>query len=45
MALVELFVLEKALQEIHRELEDRPNRAGDPVRGLVELLERKAERA
>jgi maltose alpha-D-glucosyltransferase / alpha-amylase len=40
-ALVELFMLEKALQEIHRQLEDRPEGAGDPIRGLVGLLERK----
>ena len=40
-ALVELFMLEKALQEIRCELKDRPDRAGDPIRGLIELLERK----
>jgi maltose alpha-D-glucosyltransferase / alpha-amylase len=39
--LVELFMMEKALQEIHRELETRPDRGGDPIRGLIELLERK----
>jgi maltose alpha-D-glucosyltransferase / alpha-amylase len=38
--LVELFMMEKALQEIHRELETRPDRGGDPIRGLIELLER-----
>jgi maltose alpha-D-glucosyltransferase/alpha-amylase len=42
--LVELFMLEKALQEIHRQFEDRPEGAGDPIRGLIELLERKRER-
>jgi maltose alpha-D-glucosyltransferase/alpha-amylase len=43
-ALVELFMLEKALQEIHRQFEDRPEGAGDPIRGLIELLERKRGR-
>jgi predicted trehalose synthase len=40
-ALVELFMMEKALQGIRRELETRPDRDGDPIRGLIELLERK----
>jgi len=40
-ALVELFMMEKALQGIRRELETRPDRGGDPIRGLIELLERK----
>ena len=40
-ALVELFMLQKALQEIRCELENRPDRAGDPLRDLIELLERK----
>ena len=38
-ALVELFALERALQEIQSELEDRPERAGDPLRGLIRMLE------
>jgi predicted trehalose synthase len=40
-ALVELLMLEKALQEIRCELEKRPDRAGDPLRGLIDPLERK----
>jgi maltose alpha-D-glucosyltransferase / alpha-amylase len=39
-ALVELFELEKALHEIHRELEHTTDRAADPIRVLIELLER-----
>jgi maltose alpha-D-glucosyltransferase/alpha-amylase len=41
MALVDLFVLEGALQEIHRELEDRPDRSGEPIRRLIRVLEPK----
>jgi len=40
-ALVDLFMLEKALEEIQRQFEDRSERAGDSIRGLIELLERK----
>jgi hypothetical protein len=29
------------LQRISFELDSRPDRAGDPIRGLIELLERK----
>jgi maltose alpha-D-glucosyltransferase/alpha-amylase len=36
--LVNLFMLEGALQEIHRELENRPDRSGDPIRGLIQVL-------
>jgi maltose alpha-D-glucosyltransferase / alpha-amylase len=39
--LVQLFMAEKALQRISFELDSRPDRAGDPIRGLIELLERK----
>ena len=38
-ALVDLFMLEGALQEVHRELEDRPDRSGHPIRGLIRVLE------
>jgi predicted trehalose synthase len=38
-ALVDLFMLEGALQEVHRELEDRPDRSGHPIRGLIQVLE------
>jgi maltose alpha-D-glucosyltransferase/alpha-amylase len=37
--LVDLFVLEGALQEVHRELEDRPDRSGHPIRRLIRVLE------
>jgi maltose alpha-D-glucosyltransferase/alpha-amylase len=40
-ALVQLFIVEKTLQRISLELDTRPDRAGDPIRALVELLERK----
>ncbi len=42
-ALVELFTLEKALQELRRELDERPDRAGGPISALIEVLERKTE--
>jgi maltose alpha-D-glucosyltransferase/alpha-amylase len=42
MALVGLFTLEGALQEIHRELEDRPDRSGEPIRKLIRVLEPKS---
>ena len=38
-ALVDFFMLEGALQEVHRELEDRPDRSGHPIRGLIQVLE------
>ena len=40
-ALVQLFMVEKGLQEISLELDTRPERAGDPISDLIELLERK----
>jgi maltose alpha-D-glucosyltransferase/alpha-amylase len=42
MALVGLFTLEGALQEIHRELENRPDRSGEPIRRLIRVLEPKS---
>jgi maltose alpha-D-glucosyltransferase/alpha-amylase len=39
--LLDLFLLEAALQEIERELENRPERSGDPIRGLIQLLDPK----
>jgi maltose alpha-D-glucosyltransferase/alpha-amylase len=42
-ALVALFMLEGALQEVHRELEDRPDRSGHPIRGLIQVLEPETE--
>ena len=38
-ALVDLFMLEGALREVRRELEDRPDRSGPPIRGLIQILE------
>ena len=38
-ALVDLFMLEGALREVRRELEDRPDRSGPPIRGLIQVLE------
>ena len=37
-ALIELFTLEKALREIRRELDSRPDQVGIPIRGLLDLL-------
>ena len=41
VALVDLFMLEETLQEIHSELENRPDRAGDPMKDLIRALEPK----
>jgi len=38
-ALVDLFMLEGSLQEIHRDLENRPDRSGHPIRRLIQILE------
>ena len=42
-ALIELFVIEKALYEIRYELDNRPEWVGIPVRGILELMEEPAE--
>jgi maltose alpha-D-glucosyltransferase/alpha-amylase len=39
--LLDLFLLEAALREVDRELENRPERSGDPIRGLIQLLDPK----
>jgi maltose alpha-D-glucosyltransferase / alpha-amylase len=38
-ALVELFMLEGSLQDIHRDLENRPDRSAHPIRRLIQILE------
>ncbi len=38
-SLVELFILEKALYEVHYELDNRPDWVGIPVKGILDLLE------
>ena len=38
-ALVDLFMLEGALQEIDRELKDRPDRSGVSIKDLIQVLE------
>jgi maltose alpha-D-glucosyltransferase/alpha-amylase len=37
-ALIDLFTLEKALREIRHELDDRPDRVGIPIRGVLDVL-------
>ncbi len=37
-ALIELFTLEKALREIRYELDNRPDRVGIPIRGVLDVL-------
>jgi maltose alpha-D-glucosyltransferase/alpha-amylase len=41
--LIELFTLEKALYELRYELENRPDWAGIPVRGILDLLGEETE--
>jgi maltose alpha-D-glucosyltransferase/alpha-amylase len=38
-ALINLFTLEKALHEIHYELDNRPDWVGIPIKGVLDLLE------
>jgi maltose alpha-D-glucosyltransferase/alpha-amylase len=42
-ALIELFTLEKALYEIRYELANRPDWAGIPIKGVLDLLEENGE--
>jgi maltose alpha-D-glucosyltransferase/alpha-amylase len=43
--LLDLFLIEKGLYEMRYELESRPQWAGIPIRGLLELLDERAEAA
>jgi maltose alpha-D-glucosyltransferase / alpha-amylase len=42
-ALIELFTLEKALREIRYGLDNRPDRVGIPIKGVLDLLEVRQE--
>jgi maltose alpha-D-glucosyltransferase / alpha-amylase len=37
-ALIELFTIEKALHELRHELDNRPDRVGNPLRGVLDVL-------